>query len=181
MDEGEQLFHYGRLYTNYRCVVRSVDTCAVPINGTVRSMGGEVVVPSSGETAENIAVASAVVVPGIMLAGGLNIIHPTQELDSVFLALSISAGPQHLDLAKRAQGKSIVHLYNEDLAVSRLSMPCDIIEQSAIGAFFNHFDTLITLHQRKQNNGLTVRKVAVYLSSSCERGGNGRMGKTYCE
>ena len=39
-------------------------------------------------------------------------------------------------------------------------------EQHAIGALFRTLDSLITLHQRKQNNGLTIRKVAVYLSPS---------------
>lgn len=64
------------------------------------------------------------------------------------------------------------------------SMPVQIPsppEQRAISSLFSSLDGLITLHQRKQNNGLTVRKVAVYLSLSCERGGNGRMGKTCCE
>ena len=148
-EDGEQLFHYGRLYTDYECVVRSVDTHAAPQDGAVFSTGGEVVAPSSGETAEDIAIASAIVSPGIMLGGGLNIIRPCSQLDPVFLALSISSGQQHYDLARRAQGKSIVHLYNDDLAKSSLEMPRQIKEQRAIGQFFESFDRLITLRQRE--------------------------------
>ena len=148
-DEGEQLFHYGRLYTDYSCVVRSVDTFAAPRKEALFSSGTEVVTPSSGETAEDIAIASAIVSPGIMLGGGLNIVRPCPELDSVFLALSISGGPQHLDLAKRAQGKSIVHLYTDDLADSQLMLPKQVSEQREIGRLFDSLDSLITLRQRE--------------------------------
>ena len=148
-EDGEQLFHYGRLYTDYECVIRSVDTHAAPKDGAVFSTGGEVVTPSSGETAEDIAIASAIVSPGIMLGGGLNIVRPCSQLDPVFLALSISSGQQHYDLARRAQGKSVVHLYNDDLAKSFLVMPRQIKEQREIGRFFETFDDLITLRQRE--------------------------------
>ena len=148
-EDGEQLFHYGRLYTDYECVIRSVDTHAAPKDGAAFSTGGEVVTPSSGETAEDIAIASAIVSPGIMLGGGLNIVRPCSQLDPVFLALSISSGQQHYDLARRAQGKSVVHLYNDDLAKSFLVMPRQIKEQREIGRFFETFDDLITLRQRE--------------------------------
>ena len=128
-----------------------MDTYADQIENAVLSEGGEVVTPSSGETAEDIAIASAILSPGIMLGGGLNVIKPERQLDPVFLALSISGGSQHRDLAKRAQGKSIVHLYNDDLADSRLHVPPDIEEQCSIGHLFNSLDDLITLRQREQS------------------------------
>lgn len=157
-EDGEQLFHYGRLYTDYECVIRSVDTHAAPKDGAVFSTGGEVVTPSSGETAEDIAIASAIVSPGIMLGGGLNIVRPCSQLDPVFLALSISSGQQHYDLARRAQGKSVVHLYNDDLAKSFLVMPRQIKEQREIGRFFETFDDLITLRQRELNHAKELKR-----------------------
>ena len=157
-EDGEQLFHYGRLYTDYECVIRSVDTHAAPKDGAVFSTGGEVVTPSSGETAEDIAIASAIVSPGIMLGGGLNIVRPCSQLDPVFLALSISSGQQHYDLARRAQGKSVVHLYNDDLAKSFLVMPRQIKEQREIGRFFETFDDLITLRQRELDHVKLLKK-----------------------
>ena len=48
--------------------------------------------PASGETAEDISIASVVVKPGILLGGDLNIVSPTAEYDSAFLALTISSG-----------------------------------------------------------------------------------------
>ena len=145
---GAPLFLYGRLYTAYQCVVREVDTYAKPSPDSVFSSGNEVVTPSSGETAEDIAVASAVLSPGIMLGGGLNVILPDNRLDQIFLALSISHGRQHLDLARRAQGKSIVHLYNADLSESAIAFP-SLPEQRLIGSLFRDLDSLITLHQRE--------------------------------
>ncbi|MFZ2533119.1 MAG: hypothetical protein WAX13_03150, partial [Gemmiger qucibialis] len=57
-------------------------------------------------------------------------------------------GKPHFDLAKRAQGKSVVHIHNEDIANVFFGHP-NIAEQRRIGAFFDRLDSLITLHQRK--------------------------------
>lgn len=145
---GTELVHYGRLYTAYELTIRSVDTFADWVDGSLLSSGGEVVTPSSGETANDIAVASAVLSPGILLGGGLNVIYPATELEPVFLALSISHGCQHAELVGKAQGKSVVHLYNADLAESHLKFP-SVAEQAQIGALFQKLDSLITLHQRE--------------------------------
>ena len=45
--------------------------------------------PASGETAEDISIASVVVKPGILLGGDLNIVSPTTEYDSAFLARDV--------------------------------------------------------------------------------------------
>ena len=153
---GTQLLLYGRLYTAYQCAIERVDTLAKPMEGAVYSKGTEVVTPSSGETAEDIAIASAVLSPGIMLGGGLNIIQPSVKLDQVFLALSISNGRQHFDLARRAQGKSVAHLYNADLSASVVAFPSKA-EQRTIGTFFSSLDELITLHQRKYGRLVQVK------------------------
>ena len=83
-----------------------------------------------------------------MLGGDLNIITPRKELDPAFLALNISFGEPHKEMAKMAQGKSVVHLHNSDLAKIDFSYPC-YAEQRKISGFISHIDNLITLHQRK--------------------------------
>ena len=139
---------YGRLYTNYETQIHSVDTFVDPLENSVYTEGGEVIVPASGETAEDISIASVVEKPGIILGGDLNIITPSAVVNPVFLALELSYGKPHFDLAKRAQGKSVVHIHNEDIANVFFDRPC-IAEQRRIGEFFDRLDTLITLHQRK--------------------------------
>ena len=145
---GIPIILYGRLYTKYETVIEDIDTFADAKEGAVYSLGGEVIVPASGETAEEISIASVVQNPGVLLGGDLNIIRPTENLLPSFLALSISNGSAHREMSKRAQGKSVVHLHNEDLAQIDLKYP-SVEEQSKITACINWVDNLITLHQRK--------------------------------
>ena len=147
-DQGTPIILYGRLYTNYETQIHSVDTFVKPLENSVYSEGGEVIIPASGETAEDISIASVVEKPGIILGGDLNVITSSADIDPVFLALELSYGKPHFDLAKRAQGKSVVHIHNEDIANVFFGHP-NIAEQRRIGAFFDRLDSLITLHQRK--------------------------------
>ena len=144
---GTPIILYGRLYTNYETVIFDIDTFAFEQAGSVKSEGNEVIVPGSGETAEDISVASAVLRAGILLGGDLNVIRPSDELDQTFLALSITGASPHKQMAKRAQGKTVVHLHNDDLKEIDIVYP-SIVEQRSIGSVFRRFDNLITLHQR---------------------------------
>ena len=144
---GTPIILYGRLYTNYETVISDVDTYVCAKSGSVYSRGGEVIVPASGETSEDISIASVVEKPGFLLGGDLNIITPPIQLDSVFLAISISNGKPHNDMAKMAQGKSVVHLHNSDLEKIDLLFP-EHDEQARISSWIRGIDYLITLHQR---------------------------------
>ena len=148
IDAGHQLILYGRLYTKYETVIQSVDTHTIKQENSLLSKGNEVIVPSSGETKEDIARASAILEPNIIIGGDLNVIIPSKELDSVFLALNISNGFCQSELMKRAQGSSVVHLYNEDLISVTLHFP-SIKEQRKIGAFFKGLDERIANQERK--------------------------------
>ncbi|MEY8367833.1 restriction endonuclease subunit S [Anaerovoracaceae bacterium 42-11] len=154
---GTPIILYGRLYTKYETVITEVDTYADEKVGSVYSQGGEVVVPASGETTEDIARASAVAIPGVLLGGDLNIITPPKNLDSAFLAISISNGKPHDDMSKMAQGKSVVHLHNIDLEKIDLMYPC-YAEQKQISLYFKKIDHLITLHQRKYDKLCVMKK-----------------------
>ena len=100
---GTPIILYGRLYTKYQFVINEVDTFAIPKNGAVYSKGNEVIIPASGETAEDIARASAVEKSGILLGGDLNILRPFDFINPLFLALAISNGEPQKELSKRAQ------------------------------------------------------------------------------
>jgi len=147
-EEGTPIILYGRLYTKYETCIFDVDTFVKEKAGSVYSKGGEVIVPASGETAEDISIASVVVKPGILLGGDLNIVSPTAEYDSAFLALTISSGATHKYLSSLAQGKSVVHLHNSDIQSVSAKFPTKR-EQEKIHLIFGKIDTLITLHQRE--------------------------------
>ena len=157
VEVGTPIILYGRLYTKYETIINEVDTFALDFKGSIYSIGNEVIVPASGETSEDIARASAVIKSGILLGGDLNIIYPNSKINPIFLALTISNGKPQKELSKRAQGKSVVHLRNGDLKEVALLYPNDI-EQSKLGIFFKHLDSLITLHQRKYVKLVTVKK-----------------------
>lgn len=115
---------------------------------SVLSKGAEVIIPASGETAEDIAVAASVRSSGILLGGDLNVITPGAGIDPDFLALEITYGEAHNKLAKCAQGKSVVHIHNEDIADVDFVCP-ELAEQRTIATTIHNIDSLITLHQRE--------------------------------
>lgn len=142
---GTPIVLYGRLYVNYQTAIFGVDTFVIEKKGSVKSTGKEVIVPASGETAEDIARASAIVTEGIILGGDLNIIYPFNELDSCFLAITLSNGKPQTDLAKRAQGKTVVHVRKADLESIGILFP-KLGEQQKIGSYFRTLDSLISKH-----------------------------------
>lgn len=148
-ESGIPLFLYGRMYTQYETRVDSVDTFAAPRPGTLYSKGTEIVVPASGESAEDIARASAITREGIALGGDLNVVYPQRMVTPLFLAYGLSHGSSQKMLAQKAQGKTVVHIHASDLKGLGIAFP-DVTEQQAIGTFFSSLDDLITLHQRKR-------------------------------
>ena len=143
---GDPIILYGRLYTNYETTISNVDTFVELKDKSIISQGGEVIVPASGETAEDISRASVVKNQGIIIGGDLNVIKANHLLDPTFLALTISNGEQQKELSKRAQGKSVVHLHNSDLQEVNLTFPL-LNEQKEISTLFEKMDNIITLHQ----------------------------------
>ena len=156
-DAGTPIILYGRLYTKYQFAISEVDTFAVPRNGAVYSQGNEVIVPASGETAEDIARASAVEKSGVLLGGDLNILRPFDFINPLFLALAISNGEPQKELAKKAQGKSVVHIHNTDIQEVTIAYPSRT-EQDRIVSVFCNLDHLITLHQRKCEETKKLKK-----------------------
>ena len=159
VNSGKEIILYGRLYTNYQTVISQVNTFVTTVKANaVISKGGEVIVPASGESAEDISRASVVEKSGVILGGDLNIIYPDEnKVDSIFLALTISNGSQQKELIKRAQGKSVVHLRNNDLEKVVLHYP-STEEQRAIGSYFTNLDNLINSHQEKISQLETLKK-----------------------
>lgn len=148
IESGTPIILYGRLYTKYETIISDVDTYVKAKEGSVYSKGGEVIVPASGETAEDIARAATVYKSGILLGGDLNVVMPNEDVNPAFLAISISNGNSQRELAKKAQGKSVVHIHNEEIRNLIVSFPTKV-EQNKIVDHFSNIDNLITLHQRK--------------------------------
>lgn len=138
-NEGFPIILYGRLYTQYENIINNVDTFVSYDKNALKSFGNEVIVPASGETAEDIARASAVIQKGVILGGDLNVITPNSDIAPPFLALALTNGKNNKELAKKAQGKSVVHLRNDDLKACEIYFPTKP-EQTALGDFFRRLD-----------------------------------------
>lgn len=157
LKEGTPIILYGRLYTKYETRITEIDTFVKAKADSIYSKGGEVVVPASGETAEDIARAASVEKSGVLLGGDLNVITPNLCIDSAFLALSLSNGNPQKKLAKKAQGKSVVHIHNEDIKELFIPFP-NKNEQEKISNYFSYIDNLITLNQRKLEKLKALKK-----------------------
>ena len=157
IESGTPIILYGRLYTKYETSISEVDTYVEAKEGSVYSKGGEVIVPASGETAEDIARATTVDKSGILLGGDLNVVMPNKDIDPAFLAISISNGNSQRELSKKAQGKSVVHIHNEEIRNLVIPFP-NKMEQNKIVDYFANLDHLITLHQRKCEETKSLKK-----------------------
>lgn len=142
------------MYVKYETVIKTPYTFVAENSKGKFSEGNEVIVPSSGETAEDISRASFVSSKGFLLGGDLNIIKGNGEINPNFLALTLSHGSSKKKLSNLAQGKTIVHIHKSDLEGLKIDIP-SINEQIGICHVFNSLDSLITLHQRKQYIKLT--------------------------
>ena len=162
IESGTPIILYGRLYTKYETIISEVDTYVEAKEGSVYSKGGEVIVPASGETAEDIARAATVDKSGILLGGDLNVVMPNKDINPAFLAISISNGNSQRELSKKAQGKSVVHIHNEEIRNLVIPFP-NKVEQNKIVAYFANLDHLITLHQRQTD---FYKKISFYYISS---------------
>jgi type I restriction enzyme S subunit len=147
-DEGDlACIRYAELYTVYGEVIDDVvSRTALEADGLELSQAGDVIIPASGETAEDIARAACVKNAGVALGGDLNIIR--SSLDGTFLAYHLN-GVQRLAIASLAQGKSVVHLYPDQLRTLDIRFPT-LPEQQKIAAFLGAVDRKIQQLKRKQ-------------------------------
>ena len=141
---------YGELYTTYNNEVIDDIVSKTELNPTdlVKSKANDVIIPSSGESAEDIATARCVMQDNVLLGGDLNIIRPKEYVDGRFLSYQLN-GKRKYDIAKVAQGVSVVHLYGNDLKRLDVLLP-QLSEQEQIADFIVLLDRRIAV--QKQDN-----------------------------
>nr|WP_313955449.1 restriction endonuclease subunit S [Staphylococcus hominis] len=146
---GNPCILYGELYTKYGAILNKVYSKTSTQNDSlVFSKRNQILIPSSGETDIDIATATAIDTDvKIAIGGDLNIITPINS-DGRFISLYIN-GKGKYNLAKYAQGKSVVHLYNSDIKKLNFYLPTNMVEQKKIGNFFSKLDRQIELEEEK--------------------------------
>jgi type I restriction enzyme S subunit len=147
--DGETLcIRYGELYTDYGETISTIKSKTnIAVGNLVLSAVNDVIIPASGETQIDIATASCVQVAGVALGGDLNIIK-TEE-NGVFISYYLNS-QKKLDIAKLAQGNSVVHLYSSQLKLLDLNLPSKS-EQTKIANFLSAVDEKITQLTQKSD------------------------------
>ena len=146
-DDGEPCILYGELYTKYKSETIGEVISKTNIDNTklVRSKANDVIIPCSGETAEDIATARCVLNGNILLGGDLNIIR-LHGYDGAFMSYQLN-GRRKYDIAKVAQGVSVVHLYGEHLKGVKTINPC-LEEQKEIAKLLSLLDERIATQNK---------------------------------
>ena len=146
-DDGEPCILYGELYTKYKSETIREVISKTNINNTklIRSKANDVIIPCSGETAEDIATARCVLNGNILLGGDLNIIR-LHGYDGAFISYQLN-GRRKYDIAKVAQGVSVVHLYGEHLKGVKTINPC-LEEQKKIAKLLSLLDERIATQNK---------------------------------
>ncbi|MFR8994356.1 restriction endonuclease subunit S [Alistipes putredinis] len=146
-DEGEPCILYGELYTKYKSetIEKVISKTNIDNTKLVKSKANDVIIPCSGETAEDIATARCVLYDNVLLGGDLNVIR-LHGYNGTFMSYQLN-GKRKYDIAKVAQGVSVVHLYGEHLKGVKTINPC-LEEQKKIAKIFSLLDKRIATQNK---------------------------------
>ena len=146
-NDGNPCILYGELYTTYSTEIidEIVSKTNLPAKGLVKSVANDVIIPASGETAIDISTARCVTKSDVFLGGDLNIIR-LKGHDGKFFSYQLN-GVRKKDIAKVAQGVSIVHLHGSDLETVRVCYPSRR-EQEKISGLLSLIDQRIAIQNR---------------------------------
>lgn len=172
-DEGAPFILYGELYTTYSEVTHSVKRKTdKTVEQQFYSKIGDVIMPTSGETPEDIATASCIMLPDVILAGDL-LIYRTKQIDGRFVSYAIK-NIVNKQISSVAQGKSVVHVRADELSKICITFPV-LDEQKKILALLELLDKRIATQQslietlKKYKRGLHQRIFSRLRNSECEK------------
>ena len=139
---GSPFILYGELYTTYKEVAYNIQrrTQAI-VDKKYYSCIGDVVIPTSGESAEEISTATCVMVPNVILGGDLNIFR-SDIVDGRIMSYILNHQVKW-KIAMIAQGKSIVHIQAKQLSNIYVKYPVSKVEQQKIADCLSLLDDVI--------------------------------------
>jgi type I restriction enzyme S subunit len=157
-DEGVLCIRYGELYTTYEEKISKVfSKTNLDPSKLVFSKENDVIIPTSGETAIDLATASCVLDSGIAIGGDTTII----KVEGNGLFISYYLNSKKTSIAKLAQGASVVHLYSSHLKTIDIKVP-EIGEQEKISHFLSIVDDKLDFIEKKRDLWKTYKKGIIY-------------------
>jgi type I restriction enzyme S subunit len=147
-EDGElECIRYGELYTTYTELIQDiVSKTNLHVKDLILSEFNDVIIPASGESNIDIATASCVLKSGVAFSGDLNIIR--SKMNGIFLSFYLN-NKRKFDIARLAQGVSVVHLYSSQLKTLKLNFP-SLPEQQKIASFLSAVDKKIQQLTKKK-------------------------------
>ena len=146
---------YGELYTKFGVKIDKVFSHTnMPHNKLVFSKGTEVLIPRVGEDPYDYNHCTWLSIPNVAIGEMISIYYTKQN--PLFTAIMYNATLRN-EFAIRVEGGSVTNLYYEKLKDIDVAFPKKE-EQEKISQFFYKIDNLITLHQRKYDKLVNVKK-----------------------
>ena len=137
---------YGELYTKFGAKIDRVYSYTnMPPENLRFSKGTEVLIPRVGEDPMDYNHCTWLSMQDVAIGEMISVFNT--DNNPLFTATMFNATLQN-EFAMRVEGGSVTNLYFEKLKNIDVSFP-SIPEQEKIAAYFENFDHLITLHQRK--------------------------------
>lgn len=137
---------YGELYTSYSEVILEViSKTSLPPDTLFLSKINDVIIPASGETKIDIATSSCVIKDDVALGGDLNIIRSYQN--GIFISYYFNGNLKE-EIAKKAQGDTVVHLYPAQIGQLDIAIPSKK-EQQRIADCLSSLDERIAAETSK--------------------------------
>jgi type I restriction enzyme S subunit len=151
-----ECIRYGELYTHYNELIDDIRSKTNLDKKTlVLSKEDDVIIPASGESALDIATASCVKKEGVAYSGDLNILR--SSINGLFLAYYLNNKRKH-DIARYAQGASVVHLYATQMKSLLIWNPKNSKENEKIASFISTVDKKINLLKQKHEQLAQYKK-----------------------
>lgn len=141
--EGNPMILYGELYTTYGEVAYEIARSTNRnVDDKYRSKIGDVLIPTSGETPEEISTATCVMKEGVILAGDLYIYRTVDEIDGRIMSYLLNHQANKA-ISCIAQGKSVVHVQAKELRNITVVFPLEMGEQRKIADCLASMDEVI--------------------------------------
>lgn len=147
VDDGNNpCVHYGELFVIYGEVITKV-VSATNVETGCLSESGDILFPDSDVTPTGLARCSAIMLDGVILGGGINILRIRKNNYAPFVSYSINQEKEQI--ITRVTGITVRHINASALSEVIIKLPSNIEEQKEIASYFTNLDRQITLQNQR--------------------------------
>ena len=122
-NDGEPCILYGELFTTYGCVAQYIKSKTNKFKQATLSKINDLLFPASTTVdATSLIAPTSIQTSGVYVAGDLFGIHVSNKYDSQYISYLLNY-VYNKELAKYAQGSTIIHLHYDDIKDAKISVP----------------------------------------------------------